>query len=147
VGREADGGRSAHRGYRDRHSRAGGYVPRNAVIGVLALPFLAVLVVLGIRIRWMPAVTVPFATLGVVGAFVGPLGLADRLTGTLGLTILAATVLQLLGLTTAAIAGIVATVQNYRGQSQPRNASRTGVLGSRLRAKQAGEGGAMMRRP
>ena len=65
----------------------------------------------------MPAVTVPFATLGVVGAFVGPLDLADRLTGTLGPSILAATVLQLLGLTTAAIAGIVATVQNYRGQS------------------------------
>jgi hypothetical protein len=103
--------------YRDRHSRAGGYIPRNAVIGVLALPFLAVLVVLGIRVRWMPAVTVPFAALGVVGAFVGPLGLADRLAGTLGLTILAATVLQLLGLTTAVIAGIVATVQNYRGQS------------------------------
>lgn len=93
-----------------------GYVPRAAVMGVLALPVLALIGLLGSRLSWMPAVAVPFATFGLFGAVAaGGLDvLMGRIAGADGVAVLVATGLQLIGLAAADVAAVVATVGNYR---------------------------------
>lgn len=63
--------------------------------------------------RWAPVVGVALAILILVGAFVTP-GTGNRLSEPEEIGPFIGTSVQMLGLLTAVVAGIVATVQNYR---------------------------------
>jgi hypothetical protein len=81
-------------------------------IGTILLLVAAGLVALG-RWRWTPVVSVALALSIFVGAFIAP-GLFDRATDPAQLGAFVGTWVQMLGLLTAILAGIVATAQNYR---------------------------------
>ncbi len=83
--------------------------------GILLLGAGAVFLSLS-KARWAPAVGAAlglFVTVGFVASSTG----FDNLTGGYGAGIAIGTIIQVLGVTTAAVAGTVATVRSYRGKT------------------------------
>ena len=127
-GQQADRSRPSRRGRRDRDPdpdwgrRVSGDSP-GAVILLAAL-----LVSLPPR-RWAPIVGVSLAILILVGAFVTP-SMGNRLSepGEIGPFI--GRSVQMLGLITAVVTGIVATVQNFRTPYARRSVVRRAFSGS-----------------
>jgi hypothetical protein len=69
-----------------------------------------------VRLRWAPALGAALGLFIVVGFFASPTGI-DNLTGEHGSTVVVGTIIQLLGLVTAVIAGTAATARAYRRPS------------------------------
>ena len=86
--------------------------------GLIILLVVAGVVALGSRWRWTPMIGVALPLYLTVGAFVTP-GTADRLAHPGEVGAFVGTAVQMLGLVTALIAGLVATTQNYRTRTTP----------------------------
>jgi uncharacterized membrane protein len=97
--------------------------------GFLILCAGAVIVAL-VRWRWAPLVGVALGLFMIVGFLASPNGI-DNLTAVHGATISVGTVVQLLGVVTAVVAGLVATVAGYRGpHASTTTADQDGLAGS-----------------
>lgn len=82
--------------------------------GFIILLVAAGVVALETRWRWTPILGLAVALFILFGAFVTP-GTANRLSNPAAVGAFVGTVVQLLGLVTAAIAGLVSVIRNYRG--------------------------------
>jgi hypothetical protein len=82
------------------------------------------------RMRWTPVVGVALGLFIAVGFLISPTGI-DNLTGVHGAAVAVGTVVQLVGVITAVVAGAVATAAGYRGpHASTTTADQDGLAGS-----------------